>query len=254
MDHAPGLAPDAARPQSQPVIARDWSVRRHRTPPRALGATRAAATGLAIVGVLSAAAGTADMFGVHTITDRVSALESWHTSPTVQVGQAATATPPKNPPTNLRIPSISVDTTLQPLTLNSDGALAPPEYTDAGWYSGGTVPGDAGPAVIAGHYDSSTPGAPSVFYKLGNLKAGDTIQVKRGGKWITFDVTAVGSYAANAFPTAAVYGPTPTAELRLITWAAFTRPRTTATPTTSWCSRWPRWASDRGGAVTEVER
>ncbi|HEY2795652.1 MAG TPA: class F sortase [Micromonosporaceae bacterium] len=208
------------------MIARDWSVHRHRTPPRALGATRAVATGLAVVAVLSAAAGTADMFGVHTITDRVTALESWRSPTSVQVAPPAPATPPKDAPTNLRIPAISVDTTLQSLTLNSDGALSPPEYTDAGWYAGGTVPGDAGPAVIAGHYDSATPGAPSIFYKLGKLKAGDTVQVKRGGKWITFDVTAVESYAANAFPTAAVYGPTPTAELRLITCGGVYSPTT----------------------------
>ncbi|HEY1487186.1 MAG TPA: sortase, partial [Micromonosporaceae bacterium] len=49
------------------------------------------------------------------------------------------------------------------------------------------------------------------------LKPGDTIAVKRAGKWLTFDVTAVSTYPQSAFPTAAVYGPTPAAELRLVT-------------------------------------
>ena len=47
--------------------------------------------------------------------------------------------------------SIGVDTSLEDLTLNLDGTLrAPTDYQKAGWYAQGTVPGDVGPAVIAG--------------------------------------------------------------------------------------------------------
>ena len=41
--------------------------------------------------------------------------------------------------------------------------------------------------------------------------------MQRGGQWVIFTVTDVERYPKTSFPTALVYGPTPTAELRLIT-------------------------------------
>jgi hypothetical protein len=41
--------------------------------------------------------------------------------------------------------------------------------------------------------------------------------VRADGTTAAFVVTAVGSYPKEAFPTAAVYGPTPDAQLRLVT-------------------------------------
>jgi LPXTG-site transpeptidase (sortase) family protein len=203
------------------VTARDWSVRRHRPRPRALGATRAAATGLAFVGVLSGAAATAGVFGMHPLATHAQVTESWDLPAQVSTSVAAPAPPasavPSDAPTNLRIPAISVTTKLEPLGLDSSGHLKAPAYSDAGWYDAGTIPGEVGPAVIAGHYDAKTRDTPSVFYRLSSLKVGDTIQVERSGAWVTFDVTEVKSFPQSAFPTALVYGPTPTAELRLIT-------------------------------------
>ena len=50
---------------------------------------------------------------------------------------------------------LGVDSSLVGLRLGPDGALeAPKDYQQAGWYAHGTVPGDIGPAVIAGHVDS----------------------------------------------------------------------------------------------------
>jgi sortase (surface protein transpeptidase) len=63
--------------------------------------------------------------------------------------------------------------------------------------------------------DSKT--GPAVFYRLHELKAGAQVQVQRGPIWLTFDVTAVEKYPKTKFPSAKVYGPTPVAELRLIT-------------------------------------
>jgi sortase (surface protein transpeptidase) len=200
------------------VTVRNWSVRRHRPRPRTLGATRAAAIGLAVVGLLSGAVAIAGGLGVHAISLRTGYTESWDIPAVVATAAPAAPAPPKvYPPTKLRIPSISVNTALQPLGLDANGQLETPKYTDAGWYSGGTDPGDVGPAVIAGHYDAKTPNTPSVFYRLDALEVGATIQVQRRGKWLTFTVTQVASYRQNAFPTELVYGPTPTPELRLIT-------------------------------------
>jgi sortase (surface protein transpeptidase) len=120
------------------------------------------------------------------------------------------------PPTRLRIPSLGVDTALEGLRLDTGGALeSPKEFDRAGWFESGTPPGDPGPAVIAGHVDSRT--GPAVFYRLHELKAGAKIEVQRDGGWVTFSVTAVERYPKAKFPSAKVYGPTPGAELRLIT-------------------------------------
>jgi LPXTG-site transpeptidase (sortase) family protein len=178
------------------------------------------------VGVLSGAAAASGVFDTHPVTAHSAFAESWIIPAQVNTALAAPASkPPSLPsvkapadaPTHLRIPAISVTTTLEPLGLEANGHLAAPAYSDAGWYAGGTNPGDVGPAVIAGHYDAKTNDTPSVFYRLGTLKVGDEIQVERNGKWLTFSVTAVASYPQNNFPTTLVYGPTPTAELRLIT-------------------------------------
>jgi LPXTG-site transpeptidase (sortase) family protein len=120
------------------------------------------------------------------------------------------------PPARLRIPRLGVDTPLRDLGLSSTGELDPPtNYTDAGWYADGTAPGDVGPAVLAGHVDSTK--GPAVFYRLSDLRPGDVIQVDRGGEWLQFQVQTVTRYPKDEFPTAAVYGPTPDPELRLIT-------------------------------------
>jgi Sortase domain len=128
----------------------------------------------------------------------------------------ATGTTGEGPPTRVRIPAIRVDSPLEDLTLDSAGALrAPVDYARAGWYSDGTVPGDIGPAVIAGHVDSHQ--GPAVFFRLYQLQPDDLIQVQRGERWVIFRVVSTARYPKDRFPTAEVYGPTPDAELRLIT-------------------------------------
>jgi hypothetical protein len=119
-------------------------------------------------------------------------------------------------PTRLRIASIGVDAGLEQLALDGKRQLTPPKsYTKAGWWREGVLPGEAGPAVVAGHVDSYT--GPAVFHRLHTLKSGDVIEIQRGVAWISFVVTSVEQYAKNRFPTAKVYQPTPGAELRLIT-------------------------------------
>ncbi|MEV4136208.1 class F sortase [Dactylosporangium sp. NPDC049742] len=120
------------------------------------------------------------------------------------------------PPTRLRIASLGVDTGLESLQVDPKGELQSPKvYDEAGWFAAGTVPGDPGPAVLAGHVDSRT--GPAVFYKLHELKPGDRVEVQRAGAWLTFKVTAREHYEKARFPSAKVYGPTPLPELRLIT-------------------------------------
>jgi len=120
-------------------------------------------------------------------------------------------------PLRVRVPSIGVDSALARLGLDASGALVPPaDFAEAGWFAAGTAPGDVGPAVLAGHVDSRT--GPAVFYRLREIGVGDEVLVDRAdGTTARFAVTALGRYPKAAFPTAEVYGPTPDAQLRLIT-------------------------------------
>jgi sortase (surface protein transpeptidase) len=138
------------------------------------------------------------------------------TGPIVAAPQSA-APRPVAAPVSLTIPLIGVSTKLITLGLTSDGSLQVPATTSvAGWYTGSPRPGAIGSAIIVGHIDSVS--APGVFYRLSELRKGDQVYVMRAdGTLVKFLVTAVQQYLKDQFPTRAVYGPTPDAELRLIT-------------------------------------
>jgi Sortase domain len=132
------------------------------------------------------------------------------------VGVAAPL-PTPSPPVALAIPAIGVAGPLEYLGVDGAGRLAPPvDPVLAGWFAGGVEPGQAGPAVIAGHVDSRS--GPAVFYRLGDLRPGDTVDVTRAdGSLVSFRIDDVAEHPKDEFPTAAVYGPVPGAALRLIT-------------------------------------
>ena len=124
-------------------------------------------------------------------------------------------------PASVSIPAIGVTSELITLGLNPDGTLAVPQpgpdYDKAAWFDGSPRPGDAGPAVIEGHVDSAANG-PSIFYRLGELVVGDTVDVTRDdGTVVSFVVDEVRVVPKDAFPTFDVYGNTDGPELRLIT-------------------------------------
>ncbi len=125
--------------------------------------------------------------------------------------------PPVASPVSLTIPLIGVKTSLITLGLAADGSLqVPSSFAVAGWYTGSPRPGSIGSAIIVGHIDSTS--GPGVFYRLSELSPGDQVYVRRAdGTTVLFRVTLVQSYLKDKFPTQAVYGPTPDAELRLIT-------------------------------------
>jgi len=131
--------------------------------------------------------------------------------------QTYTAPPAGAVPVRVRIPSIGVDSGLEDLGLGAAGELdAPEEWMSAGWYEDGVVPGGVGPAIIAGHVDSST--GPAVFIDLPELTAGDEVLVTLStGDVHTFRVTGSETAPKANFPTSDVYGSTPTPTLRLIT-------------------------------------
>jgi sortase (surface protein transpeptidase) len=144
-------------------------------------------------------------------------------APVVAPPSTAGVPPPaglaRSEPTALDIPRIGARSTLVPLGLNPDGTIeVPPVSTprQAGWYAYGPTPGELGPAVIVGHVDGNK--QQGIFYRLKELAPGDEVSVsRRDGSTVRFVVTKVDEVAKGAFPSDAVYGNTPDAELRLIT-------------------------------------
>ncbi|MEU6824775.1 class F sortase [Streptomyces atriruber] len=126
---------------------------------------------------------------------------------------------PPSPPDRVRIPAIGVDTPLMGLRLTRQGSLdvPPPERKNlAGWYEAGTTPGERGTAIVAGHVDNKD--GPAVFYELGALEKGRTIEVeRRDGSVAVFTVHANEVYDAKDFPDEKVYGAASRPELRVIT-------------------------------------
>ncbi|MGY1747294.1 class F sortase [Blastococcus sp. SYSU D00695] len=138
-------------------------------------------------------------------------------APAPPVRPAARPGPAVADPLRVRVPVIGVDSPLVRLGLDPGGALeTPADSARAGWFGGGPAPGGIGPAVLAGHVDSTR--GPAVFWRLRDLAAGDEVLVDRAdGTTARFAVTRVERHRKDAFPTAEVYGPTPDAQLRLIT-------------------------------------
>jgi len=124
-------------------------------------------------------------------------------------------------PSAIKIPSIGVQSTLLQLGLNPDKSIEVPPLDDpdskAGWYKYSPTPGKIGPTVILGHVDSAKYG-PGVFFKLGALQPGATVEVTLTDRIVAvFTVDKVVAYPKSTFPSTAVYGTIDHPGLRLIT-------------------------------------
>jgi hypothetical protein len=176
------------------------------------------------VGLVVIVAGTAGLLltrhstpALRPVAAGVAALPA-PTGPIAAPPQSAEPAPVARP-VSLTIPLIGVQTRLMTLGLAADGTMQVPPLSSAsvaGWFTGSPRPGAVGSAIIVGHIDSE--GAPAVFYRLDELRPGDDVYVKRAdGTTAKFRVTSRQTYLKDHFPTQTVYGPTPDAELRLIT-------------------------------------
>ncbi|MCF6469790.1 class F sortase [Nonomuraea sp. MG754425] len=123
--------------------------------------------------------------------------------------QTETATTPvaNVVPKSIDIPSIDVEAPLMKLNLQKNGEVELPPYEKpktAGWYTGSVVPGEKGASVIIGHVDTKT--APAVFYKLRELRKGETVKVERSdGKVVEFRVDSIEQVHKDSFPAQRVY-------------------------------------------------
>lgn len=129
-------------------------------------------------------------------------------------------------PVRIRIGSVEIDSVVNPIGLAPDGTLAVPQpgprLDQAAWFQNSPSPGQPGPSIIEGHVDSAA--GPSVFFRLGDIRPGDRIEVWRAdGVHLVFTVDAVRDFLKSRFPTRIVYGgrDLATPQLRLITCSDF---------------------------------
>lgn len=122
-------------------------------------------------------------------------------------------------PVRVTIPAIKVEAPVREVGLAPDGSIAvpPPGEPDVtGWYQDGPTPGEFGPAVIVGHVDGHT--GPSVFFRLPDLGAGDTVEVSREDRsTAVFEVVSVELFDKDRLPVDRVYADFTRPHLRLIT-------------------------------------
>lgn len=88
--------------------------------------------------------------------------------------------PVDNPhPTRVHIPALGVDAPVTALGVASNGEMEVPDDSETvAWYEHGPSPGQEGSAVLAGHVDYN--GRQGVFFRLDDLRDGDTITVEFG--------------------------------------------------------------------------
>ncbi|GEN55402.1 class F sortase [Halobacillus faecis] len=119
-------------------------------------------------------------------------------------------------PDRIQIPSIHVDASIKALGYTPEGGMAVPKtLVDVGWFEPGTMPGNQGNAVIAGHVDGNS--RPAVFYDLKDLNPGDEIHVYGDHMKLTFEIIRMESYPYEDAPIREIFGPTNSHNLNLIT-------------------------------------
>ncbi|MEW1910749.1 class F sortase [Kitasatospora sp. NPDC085895] len=144
-------------------------------------------------------------------------------TPTAAAGTAPAgsgpAAMPFSLPTRLRIPAIGVDAPVTGVGLDAAGGVQVPPVGDrnlAGWYRLGTAPGAAGNALLVGHVDTER--GPAVFWALGSLHRGNTLDVLRAdGSTARFAVDTVEVLPKAGFPADRVYRATARPEVRVVT-------------------------------------
>jgi Sortase domain len=182
------------------------------TAPRSLRARVAGMAGVLLIMGGVAAVGVAISAQVHAPQPSLAAAGG--------IGSSARLSLPRSLPVSVDIPAIGVTSGLLHLGVNSDGSIQVPSLetsaAEAAWYKYSATPGQIGASVIEGHVDSYQ--GPAVFFRLGALRPGDTIDVRLAdGVTAIFKVTGVREYLKSHFPARAIYQATDYAALRLIT-------------------------------------
>ncbi|SDR81879.1 sortase domain-containing protein [Microlunatus soli] len=144
-------------------------------------------------------------------------------TPSAAAPLSLTASKPKS----IKIPSMKVDTDLDPLgKKQSKYVVLPKKPAEPGWYEQSATPGELGISTVIGYIRKSAK-VPGVFVHLKKLDKGDHITISRAdGTDAVFAVDRVKSYTEKDFDSDEVYGQSkPRAELRLITCGGTLKPK-----------------------------
>ena len=141
--------------------------------------------------------------------------------PEVRVPATSTATadlPPGSRPDRLMIPALNIDAVIEEVGVNGKGNMATPsKYADVAWYKFGTIPGETGSAVMAGHVDNGL-ALDGVFKHLEDLHVGDDLYVTmKTGERLHFKVSDIRSYPYDKVPTEELFNKNDVARLNLVT-------------------------------------
>lgn len=100
-------------------------------------------------------------------------------------------------PLMLSIDSLDIHTPIEPVGIVNDAMGIPSTADSVSWYHPGTIPGDIGSAVMAGHVNWNK-GQDAVFTNLHTLEIGDTLYVTDShGNREYFIVTKIQEYQAD---------------------------------------------------------
>lgn len=149
------------------------------------------------------------------------AVQAFLYTPTSEIeppGQIPLVAATSSKPARLKIPSLDIDANVQYVGVNGKGEMGiPSNFKDVAWYRYGTIPGQLGSAVIAGHVDNGL-GLPAVFWDLKDLKAGDDVYiVAEDGSRLHFLVSDVATYPYTDSPAERIFAESDKARLNLIT-------------------------------------
>lgn len=135
-------------------------------------------------------------------------------TPAAQVNSRVAVNP--NHPVRIVMGGIGVNAPVEGVGTTAAGLMEVPQsYGVVGWYNKGAMPGEKGPAVLAGHF---TGGYGGVFDKLADVKDGDLITMTNGkGESFTYKVTKKVEYDKDKVPMAELFKPSNESRLEVIT-------------------------------------
>ncbi len=125
-------------------------------------------------------------------------------------------------PQAIFIPRINLIADVEATDIDDSGRLnLPQDFFKAGWFIGGTKPGESGSLVISGHLDT-TSAAPAIFYYIKNLQINDQIIIRdQIGREFNYLVYKKETYPKDQVPLDGVFYKKDGEYLNLITCAGW---------------------------------
>jgi len=135
------------------------------------------------------------------------------------------SSPPPSYPRQLAIPAIGLTANITAAGLGPDRLqVVPDSPAEVSWFSPGSLPGEIGSAVLAGH--NQWLNNPGVFASLHRVNQGDTLLVTSGTQTRRFVVDSIQAYPVADFPTRQIYARSDSPRLNLVTCHGRFDPRT----------------------------